>query len=69
LSEVWVTALVIQPGIIETSCVRWPSGKDFGCGFHLALSLGTRSITRRVVFISSSNSGRIVSAILIGLSE
>ena len=51
-----------QDGIRATSCVRWPSENDFGCGFHSALSLGTRSINRRVVAISWSNSGSSVSA-------
>src|SRR5262245_55273274 len=54
-----------HPGIIDTSCARWPNAKDLGCGFHSALSLGTRSSSRRVVAISWSNSGSMVSAMVI----
>ena len=57
--------LMSQPGIVATSCARWPMLKDFSCGFHSPLSLGTLSITRRVICISVSNSGRMVSAIVI----
>ena len=49
--------LAIQPGIVATSCVRWPRGKDFGWGFQAPLSVGTRSIALRVLAISWSNSG------------
>src|SRR5688500_12367126 len=45
-------------GSQQTSCVRCPSADDFGCGFHCALSLGTRSISRRLVSNSASTSFR-----------
>jgi hypothetical protein len=54
---------VSQPGIHDTSCARWPSGNDFGCGFHCPLSVGTRSSTLRVGPISWSNS-RAISAMI-----
>src|SRR3982751_1410330 len=43
---------------MATSCARCPIGNDFSCGFHSMRSSGTRSRTRRVVTISTSNSGR-----------
>src|SRR5688572_32995852 len=45
-------------GSQQTSCVRCPSADDFGCGFHCACSLGTRSISRRLVSNSPSTSFR-----------
>src|SRR5437762_2311676 len=61
LSSVSRMAFAIHPGIQATSCARCPSEKDFVCGFHSPLSVGTRSSRRRVVVISWSNSGSSVS--------
>src|SRR5687768_39829 len=45
-------------GSAHTSWVRCPSADDLGCGFHFPLSLGTRSIKRRLDLNSSSISFR-----------
>src|SRR5262249_1614543 len=48
----------ITPGAEATCCASSPSDIDFGCGFHVSLSVGTRSSTRLVVLASFSNSAR-----------
>src|SRR5205814_6456937 len=46
-----------QAGSSAISVARRPKVIDLGCGFHADLPSGTRSSTRRVAAISSSNSG------------
>src|SRR3989475_11915805 len=57
-----VRAFTAHAGSSATSVARRPSVIDLGCGFQEALPSGTRSSTRRVALISSSNSGRSSSA-------
>src|SRR5438094_721673 len=52
-----VTACTAQAGSSAISVARRPSVIDLGCGFQADLPSGTRSSTRRVAAISSSNSG------------
>src|SRR5437763_1112877 len=51
-----------HPQIVAGDPATWrarsPSDIDFGCGFHVSLSVGTRSRTLRVVPASFSNSCR-----------
>src|SRR5256885_13409179 len=52
-----VTACTAQAGSSAISVARRPNVIDLGCGFQADLPSGTRSSTRRVAAISSSNSG------------
>src|SRR5262249_55405851 len=63
-SEVLRMVIATQPGMRATSWARCPSANDFGCGFQVPLSLGTRSSSRRVGGISMSSSERKASAML-----
>src|SRR5262249_24518857 len=63
----WAHQLAITPGLAAVWSARWPSDIDFGCGFQVNWSCGTRSSTRRVVFASFSNSCSIAAVIDIGL--
>src|SRR5438067_6725231 len=47
---------MMTPGEEATCSASVPSDIDFGCGFQVSLSVGTRSSTRRVVPASFSNS-------------
>src|SRR5437016_2058024 len=60
--------IAVQLGMFEKCVASPPSVIDFSCGFQLNLSSGTRSSVFRVLAISCSNSGRIISLIDIGTS-
>jgi hypothetical protein len=52
------TMLSTPSGVCAMCKASWPADMDFGCGFHVSLSAGTRSRKRRVVGSSRSNSAR-----------